>query len=145
MNDWAQQKAAERVEAMQVLRDRVAIAMTAGAVLVLVIAAMMVAFPLYNVWRQGLQGEALLKRAQQEEQILVDAGPGRGRCRPPAGTGHPHGGRSSQGIPRIPLPRVYRCLCGLRCTRGASARFIYVPTEDSVPIIESPQMRAAGK
>lgn len=38
---------------------------------VLLIAAGMYGCPQYNVWEQGLRGEAALKRAQQERQIAV--------------------------------------------------------------------------
>jgi hypothetical protein len=42
-----------------------------GLVLVLVIAAGMGGCPLYNVWNQGLVGQAELRRAEQNRQIKI--------------------------------------------------------------------------
>ncbi len=121
--------------------------------LMALIAAGMAGCPRYNVWQQGLVGQAALKRAEQDRQIavqeaaaklesakmLADAEVERAKGAAEAnrivadGLGGPHGYLR------------YLYIQNLGEITGKGGTVIYVPTEGGLPVLEAGRLNAPKK
>ena len=117
----------------------VALAVVAVAVSIISIAVLMFAIPKWNVWRAGLQGEALKMKAEQTKQILVTQ----------AQAELDAAGLRAQAIERIgavaqryPEYRQQEFIGAFAeaLHEGNIHQIIYVPTEAGIPIIEASRL-----
>ena len=117
----------------------VALAVVAVAVSIISIAVLMFAIPKWNVWRAGLQGEALKTKADRTKQILVTQ----------AQAELDAAGLRAQAIEKIgamaqryPEYRQQEFIGAFAeaLHEGNIHQIIYVPTEAGIPIIEASRL-----
>ncbi len=111
---------------------------------IMLVVAIMVAFPLYNVWQQGQKGKAALKRAGQERQILVlqataerDAAVIRAEAITTIGA----------VAQKYPEYRYQEFLASFAqaLESGNIEQIVYVPTEAQIPIMEAGRVVEGGR
>lgn len=104
--------------------------------------------PKYEVWQQGLKGQAELARAEQNRQIAVQAGKAKmdaSTYLAAADTERAHGvARSNQIIGRSlsgPEGAAYLRWLWIHTLNDSTKQVIYIPTEASFPILEAGKRR----
>jgi len=143
-NDWmAQQNAARAQRALedkQEVRKIMNWAFKILGLLLIVVAFAMFGCPKYNVWEQGLKGQAELKRAEQNRQIKIqEASAIEESAKRLAGadTIRAHGIARSQEIIGAKLtPEYLRWFYIDNLEKNQNAVF-YIPTEAGLPILEA--------
>lgn len=107
---------------------------TAGSVAIIV--TVMWAWPVYNVWQQGLKGEAELARAEQQRQILVE----QAKAERDAATLRAEAieivGQAAKDFPEYRYQEFLGAF-GEAFREGNIDQIIYVPTEGMIPITEA--------
>lgn len=107
---------------------------TAGSVAIIV--TVMWAWPIYNVWQQGLKGEAELARAEQQRQILVE----QAKAEKDAATLRAEAieivGQAAKDFPEYRYQEFLGAF-GEAFREGNIDQIIYVPTEGMIPITEA--------
>lgn len=107
---------------------------TAGSVAIIV--TVMWAWPVYNVWQQGLKGEAELARAEQQRQILVE----QAKAERDAATLRAEAieivGQAAKDFPEYRYQEFLGAF-GEAFREGYIDQIIYVPTEGMIPITEA--------
>lgn len=116
--------------------------------IMIVIFSVMAGCPRYNVWQQGLAGEAELRRAEQNRQIAVQEAQAKrdsaslyaeaevARARGVAEANH----IIAQGLGG---PEGYLRYLWIHSVSESSNQIIYVPTEAQIPILEAGKRRSA--
>lgn len=78
--------------------------------------SLLIGIPLYNVWNQGKVGEAALKRAESEKQIMIET--------------------AKAELESAKIRQEFIGAFGEAIKSGQIEQIIYVPTEANIPIIE---------
>jgi regulator of protease activity HflC (stomatin/prohibitin superfamily) len=110
------------------------VAGTVSAVIVVLI--LMIGLPIYNVWRLGKSGEALLKRAEQEKQILIETAKAEVEAAKLRAEAIEIVGASAQQYPEYRLQEFMGAF-GEALNNDNNKTIIYVPTEANIPITEA--------
>lgn len=93
-------------------------------------------FPVYGVWQQGKSGEALLKRAEQEKQILIEQARAEVEAAGLRAEAIEKVGAAAKAYPEYRLQEFIGAF-GDAMQNGDIEKIIYVPTEANIPIIEA--------
>lgn len=143
-NEWMAQQGA--IRAQQALEDKKETAKIIKwsswvcAMLLIVVSFLLWGCPKYNVWEQGLKGQAELKRAEQNRQIKIqEASAIEESAKRLAGadTVRAHGIARSQEIIGAKLtPEYLRWFYIDNLEKNQNAVF-YIPTEAGLPILEA--------
>lgn len=110
-----------------------------------IIAVGMYGLPLYNVWRQGKEGEAELRRAEQNRQIAVQEAMAKHEAAKQLAHAEIERAKGVAEANRIIAEGLggpqgylhYLWLHALEATAGAGDKVVYVPTEANLPILEA--------
>lgn len=92
--------------------------------------------PLYNVWNMGKLGEAKLKQAEQEKQILIEQAKAEVEAAKLRAEAIEIVGESAQKYPEYRLQEFLGAF-GEALNNGEVDQIIYVPTEANIPIMEA--------
>lgn len=124
------------------------ILLVAGSVmgLVAIIAFCMWLFPTYNVWQQGLAGEAELKRAEQNRKIAVQEAEAKKEAATALAAAEVERAKGvaeaneiiGQSLKDNEAYLRYLWIQGLQ---DGSSEVIYVPTEANLPILEAGRLQ----
>lgn len=105
-------------------------------VLAVLITAGMAGCPQYNVWQQGLAGEAKLKRATQERKILVEQAKAELESAEIRALAIEVLGQKAKDFPEYRLQEFLGAFAEA-LQSGKIDQIIYVPTEANIPIMEA--------
>lgn len=103
---------------------------------IVVIAFLMWALPTWNVWRQGLAGEGLLKRAEQEKRIQIEQAKAEVESAKMRAEAIGIVGAATKAHPEYRLQEFIGAFADAM-NNGSIEKIIYVPTEANIPIIEA--------
>jgi hypothetical protein len=110
----------------------------------ILISLMMVGCPPYNVWQQGLVGEAELRRAEQNRMILVE----QAKAERDAATQRAEAiaivGQAAQDFPEYRLQEFLGSFAEALNSESID-KIIFVPTEANIPITEAGRTVAKNK
>lgn len=105
------------------------------AMAVVLILIAMYAVPRWNVWRQELKGEGLLRRAEQEKQILIEQANAEVEAAKLRSQAIEAIGASIQKYPEYRVQEFIGAFA-TAMENGDIQKIIYVPTERNIPIVE---------
>lgn len=94
------------------------------------------AYPTYNVWQKGLEGEANLKKAQQERQILITQAQSEADASKLQAQAIETVGKMAKEYPEYRSQQFIMDF-GEAMKNGSIEKIIYVPTEANIPITEA--------
>ena len=100
------------------------------------IALCMWGIPIYGVWQQGLKGEANLKRAEQEKQIIIEQAKAEVEAAVFRAEAIKTIGQASKDFPEYRTQEFIGAF-GEAMQNGNIQKIIYVPTEANIPIVEA--------
>jgi len=104
--------------------------------LIFLVAAGMFGCPQYNVWQQGLAGEAQLNRAEQTRKILIE----QAKAEKESATFRADAigilGKAAKEYPEYRLQEFLGAFAEA-LQNGDIEKIIYVPTEANIPIMEA--------
>jgi hypothetical protein len=103
--------------------------------MVLLITAMFT-FPMWNVWRSGLSGEADLKRAEQTRMIQIQQAKGERDAAALRAEAIAIVGKAAKDFPEYRQQEFIGAFAEA-LHGGKIQQIIYVPTEANIPIIEA--------
>jgi hypothetical protein len=112
-------------------------ALFAVGVLVLVL---MFGLPIYNVWQQGLSGEAKLAKASQERQILIEQAKAEKESASIRAEAIAIVGKAAKQYPEYRLQEFLGAFAEA-LQSDKIEKIIYVPTEANIPIMEAGRLR----
>ena len=108
----------------------------AGIIIVLVGFTLLFGIPIWNVWRQGLSGEADLAKAEQTKKIMIETA----RAERDASTLRAEAitimGAAAKAFPEYRQQEFMQAF-GEALREGNIEQVIYVPTEANIPILEA--------
>lgn len=104
--------------------------------LITLILVLMIGLPNYNVWRLGKTGQALLKKAEQEKQILIETAKAEVEAAKLRAEAIEIVGKSAQEYPEYRLQEFMGAF-GEALNSDKIEQIIYVPTEGNIPILEA--------
>ena len=104
--------------------------------LIIIVGSLMFVLPVYNVWRAGKTGEALLQRAEQEKQILIETAKAEVEAAKLRAEAIEIVGEMAQQYPEYRLQEFMGAF-GEALNNDQNKMIIYVPTEANIPIIEA--------
>ncbi len=104
--------------------------------LLILIAAMMIGCPKYNVWQQGLVGEAELNRAEQTRKILIEQAKAEKESASFRADAIGILGKAAKEYPEYRLQEFLGAFAEA-LQNGDIEKIIYVPTEANIPIMEA--------
>lgn len=93
-------------------------------------------FPVYSVWKQGLKGEGILARAEQERRVLVEQAQAELDSASLRAEAIQIVGEAAQKYPEYRMQEFIGAF-GEALQNGNIQKIIYVPTEANIPIIEA--------
>lgn len=139
LRDWEREKAVEMLNVWWWVR-RVAIAF------VLLVAAGMAGCPQYNVWQQGLAGEAELERAIQNKQVAIEEAKAlkesaqlKADAEAIRATGVKQANETiAEGLGG---PEGYLKYLYINTLDNTNCNVIYIPTEAGLPILEANRIK----
>lgn len=108
----------------------------AGVAGVLVIAALLFAWPTYRVWQQGQEGQARLARADQERRILVTQAQAERDAASLRAEAIRIMGKAAKDFPEY-REQEFMASFGEALRDGHISQVVYVPTEAGIPIMEA--------
>lgn len=97
--------------------------------------SLLIGIPLYNVWNQGKVGEAALKRAESEKQIMIETAKAELESAKIRAEAINVVGKASKEFPEY-REQEFIGAFGEAIKSGQIEQIIYVPTEANIPIIE---------
>lgn len=109
-------------------------------VILLIVAAIVGLFavvPRYKVWQQGLAGEATLRRAEQERQVLVEQAKAEVDAAKLRAEAIQIVGQAAKDFPEYRVQEFIAAF-GEALQDGHVQKIIFVPTEANIPIVQSP-------
>lgn len=123
-----------------------AIGWTVGlsALAVVIILILMMGLPIYNVWRLGKSGEAALKRAEQEKQILIETAKAEVEAAKLRAEAIQIVGESAQKYPEYRLQEFMGAF-GEALNNEHNKTIIYVPTEANIPVMEATRIGVSAQ
>jgi len=114
-----------------------------GAMLTTIILVMMMGLPRYNVWQQGLAGEAALRRAEQERRIAVTQAQAEVDASKLRAQAIAEVGQAAKDFPEYRYQEFLGSFAeALR--EGNIEQIIYVPTEAMIPLTEASRAIPTG-
>ncbi len=118
--------------------NKIIISAILGALLI--IGLIFGALPVWKVWQQGLSGEAMLKKAEQEKKILIELAKAEEEAAVYRAKAIAIVGGAAKEYPEY---RQQELLGGFTdaLRDGTIDQIIYVPTEASVPITEATRLK----
>lgn len=116
------------------------ITLASAAVVVGVIFLAMWGIPQYKVWQQGLSGEAALRRAEQEKQILIEQAKAEVEAATLRAEAIQIVGQATQDFPEYRLQEFMGAFAEA-IQNEAIHQIIYVPTEANIPILEASRLK----
>lgn len=124
---------------------RMGILATLVAILsILAIVAVVFGFPLWNVWREGLSGEAALKKATQTRKIQIEQAIGEEEAAKHRANAIAIVGKAAKEFPEYRQQEFIGAFAEAM-HNGRIAQIIYVPTEANIPITEAGKNVPRGK
>jgi len=107
-----------------------------GMVVVLVVFVLMAGIPLWNVWRQGLSGEALLAKATQTRKVMIETARAEKESAQLRADAIGIMGAAAKEFPEYRQQEFIQAF-GEALREGTISQIIYVPTEGNIPILEA--------
>lgn len=112
------------------------IRLTVALIIVGLFAGLFYVWPQYRVWQRGLAGEAALRQAEQERQILVE----QARAEKDSATLRAEAiaivGKAAQDYPEYRSQEFIGAFAEA-LQGGKISQVVYVPTEANIPIMEA--------
>lgn len=105
-------------------------------IVIFVIALPFWAYPKWNVWRQGLSGEAELARAAQTKQIMIETARAEVEAAELRAQAIGIMGEAAKNYPEYRLQEFMGAFAEA-LKEGNIQQIIYVPTEANIPILEA--------
>ena len=106
------------------------------ALATLAMLSMFVAIPLWRVWQQGLAGEAALRRAEQERQVLVQQAKTEVEAASLRAEAIAIVGQAAKDFPEYRLQEFMGAFAEA-LQNGGISKIVFVPTEADIPIVEA--------
>jgi regulator of protease activity HflC (stomatin/prohibitin superfamily) len=106
-----------------------------------VIALLMFLVPLWRVWQQGLEGQAVLARAEQSRKVLVAQANAEKDSAVLRAEAIKIIGQASKEFPEYRQQEFIGSFANA-LESGKIAQIIYVPTEANIPIVEATRLGA---
>lgn len=103
---------------------------------ILFIASLFIIFPLWNVWSQGLSGEADLAKAEQTRKIMIETAKAEKDAAYLRAEAIEIMGEAAKNYPEYRQQEFMQAF-GEALREGQIDQIIYVPTESNVPILEA--------
>lgn len=116
--------------------NQVAAAFLTVLTILFVILALMFGLPLWNVWKQGLSGEANLARAEQEKQIMIETAKAEKEAAQYTADAIGIIGKAAQQYPEYRQQEFIKAF-GEALNKETINQIIYVPTEANIPLTEA--------
>lgn len=116
--------------------ENVLAGLVAGFFAVLLIAALFWVFPMWNVWRAGLSGEAELVRAEQTKKIMVETARAERDASKLRAEAIMIMGKAAKEFPEYRQQEFMQAF-GEALREGNISQIVYVPTEANLPILEA--------
>lgn len=104
---------------------------------VIAIVVMMFLFPIYSVWQQGKSGEAKLKRAGQERQIIKERAKAELDAASDTAKAIEIVGKMAKLYPEYRYQEFMNAFADALTSEDTPIRLILVPTENQMPILVS--------
>lgn len=104
--------------------------------MILFVIACMFGFPMWNVWRAGLEGEAALKKAAQTRMIQVEQARGEKEAAHYRADAIAIVGKAATDFPAYRTQEFIGAFADAM-HNGRIHQIIYVPTEANIPITEA--------
>lgn len=118
------------------VKKGIAVGMFILVLIVVVVAAGMWGCPKYNVWQKGLAGEATLKQAEQEKQILIEQAKAEVESAKLRAEAIQIMGQAAKEYPEYRLQEFMGAFADALQSESIH-KIIYVPTEANIPILEA--------
>lgn len=109
-------------------------------ILLFVLLAGMAGCPPYNVWKKGLDGQANLRQAEQERQILVEQAKAEKESAQYRSDAIQIVGKAAQDFPEYRYQEFLGSL-GEALREGNIKQIMYIPTESMIPITEATRLQ----
>ena len=103
---------------------------------IVLILALMIGLPIYNVWQQGLKGQAELRRAEQNRQIQIEQARAEHQAAEYRAKAIAVVGQAAKEFPEYRYQEFLGAF-GEAFREGQIEQIIYVPTEGMIPITEA--------
>ena len=116
--------------------ENVLVGLVAGFFAVLLIASLFWVFPMWNVWRAGLSGEAELVRAEQTKKIMVETARAERDASKLRAEAIMIMGKAAKEFPEYRQQEFMQAF-GEALREGNISQIVYVPTEANLPILEA--------
>ena len=120
---------------MKTQKGEIAILVTLLLIIFLIIGSFFF-FPLWNVWKQGLSGEANLARAEQEKKIMIETARAEMEASSLRAEAIEIMGEAAKKYPEYRQQEFIQAF-GESLREGTISQIIYVPTEANIPIMEA--------
>lgn len=104
---------------------------------IVAIACMMLIMPVYSVWQQGKAGEARLKRAGQERQIIKERAKAELEAAEDTASAIEIVGAMAKKYPEYRYQEFMNAFADALTAEDSPIRLILVPTENQMPILVS--------
>lgn len=104
--------------------------------LMVFVGGMMYGIPNYQVWQQGLAGEAMLKRAEQEKLILIETAKAEAEAAEAQAQAIAIVGEAAQKYPEYRQQQFIMAFS--EAVQDGQVKMIFVPTEANIPILVNP-------
>lgn len=114
-------------------------ACSATFIVILVICLLCFGIPKWNVWRAGLSGEASLKKAEQEKLIMIETAKAEKEAAEYEAEAIRIMGEAAKKYPEYRQQKFIGAFSEA-LEKGNIDQIIYVPTEASIPILETQRL-----
>lgn len=104
--------------------------------IVLFIASLFWIFPVWNVWAEGLSGEAALEKAEQTKLIMIETAKAEKESATYRAAAIEIMGEAAKKYPEYRQQEFMQAF-GEALREGNISQVIYVPTEANIPILEA--------
>lgn len=107
-----------------------------GGLLALLVAALMFGIPTYRVWHSGMDGKAMLRKAEHEKQIMIETAKAEVESAKLRAEAIKLVGEMAQQYPEY-REQEFIAAFGEAVQSGAVDQIIYIPTEAGIPVTEA--------
>ena len=104
------------------------------------IASLFFVGPMWSVWQQGKSGEAALKRAEQEKQIMIEQAKAEVESAKLRAEAIKIVGKAAQEFPEYRLQEFMAAFADA-LQNDSISKIVFVPTEANIPITEAGRTR----
>lgn len=108
----------------------------AAAILAILIAGAMFGWPAYRVWQAGMEGKAILRRAEHEKMVAIETAKAEVDSAKLRAEAIALVGKAAQEYPEY-RQQEFIAAFGEAIKSGEVEQIIYVPTEANIPIVEA--------